>query len=52
MPEYRLVLDQKAKKGGGDKYKSPDDEKFVIYLPQYITRPEGEPLSEIVLTIK
>ena len=44
-------LKRPAKKSGGDRYESPNQE-FVIYIPQYISRPEGKPLASIKITFE
>lgn len=37
-----FILDKEAKNTGGDKYHEKDDEKFIIYIPQYISRKKSE----------
>lgn len=37
-----VKLVQRARRSGGDKYES-DDGRFTIYVPQYISRPAGQP---------
>jgi len=44
--EEIVDLKRPARKSGGDRYESPNGE-FVIYIPQYISRPEGVPLDPI-----
>jgi hypothetical protein len=34
-------LSKQAKKSGGDKYVCVDDENFVIYIPQNVSRDNG-----------
>ena len=46
-----VELKRIAKKNGGDRYESPNKE-FVIYIPQYISRPEGTPLDRIKITFE
>ena len=42
-PKIELVnLIQPARKSGGDKYEG-NDGRFVLYVPQYISRPAGQP---------
>ena len=48
--EFTLV--QKAKKSGGDKYTCISDDTFVIYVPQNISRVNGEPKQTITMTIE
>ena len=42
-------LEKAAKNVGSDKYKSRD-KGFVLYIPQYISRPSGIPLEAITVT--
>ena len=41
-----VTIQRPAKKKGGDRYHDEDTE-FTIYIPQYISRPEGVPLRKI-----
>lgn len=52
-----VELKRAARRDGGDRYESPDDahfipSKFVIYIPQYISRPEGRPLDRVKITFE
>jgi hypothetical protein len=44
-------LEKEAKKSGGDKYVSLEDETFVIYVPQSISRKDGEVKKELTIFI-
>ena len=44
-----VELKRIAKKSGGDRYEAGE---FVIYIPQYISRPEGVPLDRIKITFE
>lgn len=45
-----VELKRAAKNSEGDRYESPNQE-FVIYIPQYISRPDGKtPLDRIKIT--
>lgn len=48
-----FVLNKEAKKTGGDKYICKDNDDFIIYLPQYISRKsdQSKPKKEIKITI-
>lgn len=46
-----VELKRAARKVGGDRYESPGSE-FVIYIPQYISRPEGKPLDRVKITFE
>lgn len=47
-----FTLVQKAKRSGGDKYKSDTNESFVIYVPQTISRKNGnEPAEKLEVNI-
>lgn len=46
-----VELKREARKAGGDRYESPDG-SFVIYIPQYISRPEAKPLDRIKITFE
>ena len=52
MPELTFTLVQKAKKAGGDKYQCDSIETFVIYIPQTISRKDGEVRDELAINIK
>ena len=48
-----VYLKRKAKKSGGDRYES--EQGFVIYIPQYLSRPNGTenaPLGAIKVTFE
>lgn len=46
-----VYLKRKARKSGGDRYEAKDG--FVIYIPQYLSRPNGqEPLTAIKVTFE
>jgi hypothetical protein len=47
----KMELAKAAKKSGGDKYMS-DDEQLTIYFPQSISRPDGEPVDQITITVE
>lgn len=48
-----FVLNKEAKKSGGDKYICKDNEDFIIYLPQYISRNDkNKAKKEIKITIE
>ena len=52
MTKITVRLEKMAKKGGGDKYAGKIEESdFSIYIPQSISRPEGEPKKEFTITI-
>lgn len=44
-------LEKEAKKSGGDKYVSLEDETFIIYVPQSISRKDGEVKKELTIFI-
>lgn len=44
---FKFKLIQKAKKSGGDKYECINDDKFNIYFPQSLSRPNGDVLNEL-----
>ena len=44
-------LKRAARKAGGDRYESAGGE-FIIYIPQYISRPDGEALGTIKITFE
>ena len=44
-------LEKQAKKTGGDKYVCLEDENFVIYVPQNISRKDGEVKKELSMFI-
>lgn len=44
-------LKRTAKRAGGDRYES-EDGTFIIYIPQRISRPEGEPLQTLKITFE
>ena len=50
---FKLI--QAAKKSGGDKYQCTTDDKFIIYVPQNISRQnskeDANPKEEINITI-
>jgi len=46
-----LELKRPARKAGGDRYEDSTGD-FVIYVPQRISRPEGEPLKRIKITFE
>ena len=46
-----FVLEKKAKASGGDRYKCVDNPKFVIYIPQTISRKEGNVHAKLTVTI-
>ena len=54
MPDEVTItvkLIKPAKKSGGDKYES--DQGFVIYIPQYISRPDRlNPSKSFTVTFK
>ena len=43
---------KKAQKTGGDKYVCIDDESFVIYIPQSMSRSNGEVKNTLTVTIE
>ena len=48
----KFVIAKKATKKGGDKYIAIQDNSFVIYLPQYLSRQEnGEVKPEMELNV-
>ncbi len=49
--DFVFVLEQKAKKSGGDKYKCEVDDNFCIYFPQEISRSSGQPAKKLVVKI-
>ena len=46
-----VELKRPARKEGGDRYESANGE-FIIYIPQYISRPEDAPLQTIKITFE
>ncbi len=52
MPVLTFTLETKAKKNGGDKYKCDTDETFIVYIPQNISRPNGNILQTLTITIQ
>ena len=46
-----FLLIKKALKNGGDKYSCETDESFVIYVPQSISRIDGEPKKSLNIDI-
>lgn len=51
--EFRLV--RRAKSSGGDRYEhgqEKTEEWMVIYIPQSISRVNGEPAPKLTVTIK
>lgn len=49
MKEEKIVkLEKAARKSGGDRYLA--DDGFQIYIPQDISRPNGDPLQKIKVT--
>jgi hypothetical protein len=52
MVEGTFKLAKAAAKSGGDKYEGKlDGSDLQIYLPQSVTRVDGKPVAELVLTI-
>jgi hypothetical protein len=43
---------KKAQKTGGDKYVCIDDESFVIYIPQSISRANGQVKNALSIIIE
>jgi hypothetical protein len=48
-----FILEKPAKNLGGDKYKCKDNDDFIIYIPQFISRNDNktEPKKTIRITI-
>ena len=47
-----FILEKEAKNSGGDKYKSKENEDFIIYIPQTISRKNlTKPKKEIRISI-
>jgi len=44
-------LTKPAKRFGGDKYEN-SSLNFAIYIPQYISRPAGKPLTSFLVTFE
>ena len=52
--ELKLKLTRPAKSKGGDRYETTiegEAKPMSIYLPQSITRPDGEPVESIEMTL-
>ena len=48
-----LILTRPARKSGGDRYEAQlGGDTMVIYVPQVISRPEGQPLEKIKVTFE
>jgi len=47
-----FTIAKKASRSGADKYEFIDDDKFVVYLPQFITRLTSEPFEKIYLSFQ
>lgn len=49
MTKVLFLLERRARKSGGDKYKAmlAIGEEMIIYIPQSISRPEGFPIKSI-----
>ena len=52
MPELEFKLDKPAKRAGGDKYICVQHDDFNIYIPQYYSRVDGEPMKKIKIIIE
>jgi len=53
--ELFFKLEKPARKSGGDRYEhgEKDDKDFItLYLPQSISREEGEPTKKLKVTIE
>jgi len=53
MPKVTLTLKRPARKKGGDRYETvlPNGERWIVYFPQSISRPEGTPKKMITISI-
>ena len=53
MITIRMILVQKARKSGGDKYAGtiPTGQEVTFYVPQFVSRYEGGVHEEIDVTI-
>lgn len=49
--EFTLKLTKPARSYGGDRYEN-ETGSVTVYFPQTITRPEGEPVKEIKMTLE
>jgi hypothetical protein len=47
---FTLTLDKPARKSGGDRYATADG-NFSIYVPQSISRPNGQLVQTIDITL-
>ena len=48
--QIEFTLKRVARSRGGDRYEAfieGEDRPMVIYVPQYISRPEGQPLKKL-----
>ena len=55
MTKLIFNLTRPAKKGGGERYehgKEQDNDYMIIYLPQFLSRPEGSPQKIIEVTFE
>ena len=54
MPKVTLTLKRPARKKGGDRYETvlPNGERWIVYFPQSISRPEGTPKKMITLNVE
>ena len=51
MVELEFQLDKPAKRAGGDKYICSEQSEFTIYIPQTISRVNGEPIKKLKVNI-
>ena len=49
--QLEVFLRRPARKSGGDRYETADS-SFITYIPQDISRPNGQPLETITLTFE
>ncbi len=51
MPPFTFTLEKQAKNTGGDKYVCDTDAAFNIYIPQSVSRINGDVQKTLIITI-